>query len=81
RALHRFFRGLKTPYRFYEAENAEALQRAIADLGRLESGPLELHVLRPRRDLRAWPLALALTAIAALFCANLWTIRPWQHSR
>ncbi|HEY4038574.1 MAG TPA: vWA domain-containing protein [Burkholderiaceae bacterium] len=81
RALHRFFRSLKTPYRFYEAENAEALQRAIADLGRLESGPLELHVLRPGRDLRAWPLALALSAIAVLVFANLWTIRPWQDSR
>jgi mxaC protein len=78
RALNRFFRSLKTPYRLYEAENAEALQRAIADLGRLESGPLELHVLRPGRDLRAWPLALALTAVAALVFANLWTIRPWQ---
>jgi mxaC protein len=81
RALHRFFRSLKTPYRLYEAEDAEAFQRAITDLGRLESGPLELHVLQPGRDLRAWPLALALTAIAVLVFANLWTIRPWQDSR
>jgi len=78
RSLHRFFRSLKTPYRLYEAEDAEALQRAIADLGRLESAPLQLHVLQPGRDLRAWPLAFALAATAALVFANLWTIRPWQ---
>jgi mxaC protein len=78
RALHRFFRTLKTPYRLYEAEDAAALQRAIADLGRLESAPLQLRVLRPGSDLRSWPLALALTAISALVFAKLWTIRPWQ---
>jgi mxaC protein len=77
RALHRFFRSLKTPYRLYEAENAEALQRAIADLGRLESAPLQMHVLHPGRDLRAWPLALALAAVVVLAFASLWTIRPW----
>jgi mxaC protein len=78
RALHRFFRGLRTPYRAYEAEDADALQRAIADLGRTESAPLQLRVRRAGVDQRGWPLALALTAIAVLACANLWTIRPWQ---
>jgi mxaC protein len=81
RALHRFFRSLKTPYRLYQAEDAEALQRAITDLGRLESGPLELHVLHPGRDLRGWPLALALASTLVLAAASLWTIRPWQDSR
>jgi len=79
RALHRFFRSLKTPYRLYEAGDADALRRAIADLGRLERAPLELRVLQPGADLRGWPLAIALAAGAVLVCANLWTIRPWQH--
>lgn len=78
RALHRFFRGLKTPYRLYEAQDADALQRAIADLGRTESAPLQLRVLQSGADLRRWPLALALVALSVLACANLWTIRPWQ---
>jgi mxaC protein len=79
RALHRFFRSLKTPYHVYEAQDASALQRAIADLGRLETAPLHLHVLRAGADLRRWPLALALAATAVLAFANLWTIRPWQE--
>jgi len=78
RALHRFFRTLKTPYRVYEAQDANALQRAITDLGRLESAPLQLHVLLAGADLRRWPLAFALAATAVLAFASLWTIKPWQ---
>ena len=78
RSLHRFFRSLKTPYRVYEAQDADALQRAIADLGRLESAPLQLRVLRAGADFRGWPLALALLAAAARAVANLRTIAPWR---
>lgn len=78
RALHHFFRGLKSPYRLYEAEDADALQRAISELGRMESAPLQLRVRRAAADLRGWPLAVALAALVVLAGANLWTIRPWQ---
>jgi mxaC protein len=78
RALHRFFRSLKTPYRAYQAEDAEALQRAIDDVGRLERAPLQLAVLRPGTDLRSAPLALALVASLVLALAGAWTIRPWR---
>jgi mxaC protein len=78
RALDRFFRSLKTPYRVYEAQDADALQRAIADVGRLESAPLQLRELRAGADLRGWPLALALLAAAALALANLSTVDPWR---
>ena len=76
-ALHNFFRGLKTPYRVYEAEDPDALQRAIADLARLERAPLQLRVLQAGADLRRWPLAFALAAALALAAANLWTTGPW----
>ncbi len=79
RALHRFFRTLKTPYRAYEAQDADALQRAIGDLGRLERSPVRVRVLQAGVDFRAWPLALALGAALALALANLWTVRPWQR--
>jgi mxaC protein len=81
RALHRFFRTLKTPYRAYQAEDAEALQRAIEDVGRLERAPLQLAVLQPGVDLRAAPLAVALCAVAVLALAAAWTIRPWEATR
>lgn len=78
RALHKFFSSLKTPYRAYQAEDAEALQRAIEDVGRLERAPLQLAVLQPGVDLRRVPLAVALAAIAVLVAAAAWTVRPWQ---
>jgi mxaC protein len=78
RALHRFFRTLKTPYRVYEAEDADALQRAIADLGRLEGAPLQLRTLRASADQRGWPLAFALAATTVLVLFNLRTVRPWR---
>jgi len=78
RALHRFFRSLKTPYRAYQAQNAEALQRAIDDIGRLEKAPLLISVLRPGVDLRALPLGLALACALLLAAAGSASIRPWQ---
>jgi mxaC protein len=78
RSLHRFFRTLKTPYRAYQAEDSEALQRAINDVGRLERAPLQLAVLQPGTDLRAAPLWLALASALVLALAGAWTIRPWQ---
>jgi len=81
RALHRFFRTLKSPYRAYQAEDAEALQRAIDDVGRLERAPLQLSALRPGTDLRTAPLVLAASAALVLALANAWTIRPWERGR
>ncbi len=81
RALNHFFNSLKTPYRVYEAQDGEALQKAIADLGRLESAPLQLRVLQAGADLRRWPLALSAAAAALLALASLRTIHPWQQSR
>jgi len=78
RALHRFFSSLKTPYRAYEAQDADALHHAIGDLARLERSPVQLSVLQAGADLRSWPLALALVAALVLAIANLWTISPWQ---
>jgi len=80
RALHRFFRTLKTPYRVYEAEDTQALEQAFADLTRVERAPLELRVLQAGTDLRRWPLAAALAATLLLGAASLWTIRPWQSA-
>jgi mxaC protein len=79
RALNHFFRNLKTPYRLYEAQDADALQKAIETLGRLESAPLQLRVLQAGSDLRRWPLALALAAGALLALASARSIRPWRE--
>ena len=75
--LHRFFETLQVPYRAYEADNPEALQRAIADVNRLENLPITYHDLVPQRDLSPWCHALALVCVLLLLGANLVEIRRW----
>jgi mxaC protein len=73
--LHQFFKGLGTPYRAFEAEDPEALQKAIAEVGRLEQLPITWHETVPRHD-RA-PLAYAVAALALL----LWLGGRWMELR
>jgi mxaC protein len=68
-ALDRFFRGMGTPYSVYEAENPAAVDRAIADIARLASQPMEVQAVSPRREARTpWIVAAALaTALVLAF--------------
>jgi len=75
--LHRFFSSLETPYRAYEAGDSQALQRAIADVNRLEKLPIAYQDLVPRRDLAPWAHGLALAAVLLLLGARLVEIRQW----
>jgi mxaC protein len=75
--LHRFFRSLETPYRAYEAGDSQALQRAIADVNRMEKLPITHQELVPRRELAPWGHALALGAVLLLLGARLVEIRRW----
>jgi mxaC protein len=75
--LHRFFESLQVPYRAYEADNPEALQKAIADVNRLENLPIAYTETLPRRDLSAHAYAAALVAVLLLLAANLAEIRRW----
>ncbi|GAB4266361.1 MAG: VWA domain-containing protein [Methylomicrobium sp.] len=51
RYLHLFFQSLNVPYQAYEAENPDAVQKAIADIDRLENRPLHYHERLPKHDL------------------------------
>jgi len=75
--LHRFFESLEVPYRAYEADNAEDLQRAIADVNRLENLPISYVDTLPRLDLSGYADAAALAAVLLLLAANLVEIRRW----
>ncbi|HSI60252.1 MAG TPA: vWA domain-containing protein [Ideonella sp.] len=75
--LHRFFESMGTPYRAYEAENPEALQKAIADVDRLENLPITYLDTVPRRDLSALGYSAALACVLLLFGASLAEIRRW----
>ncbi|MEF7613025.1 vWA domain-containing protein [Aquincola sp. MAHUQ-54] len=75
--LHRFFESLGTPYRAYEADNPEAMQKAIEDVNRLENLPIVYEDVVPRRSLAPWALAAALAAVLLLLAADLAEIRRW----
>lgn len=74
--LDRFLGSLGVPYRAYEADDPQDLQRAIADIDRLEKLPISWTETLPRQDLSAWPFALALLAVLGLLAARHWEIRP-----
>ncbi len=75
--LHRFFQSLAIPYRAYEADNSEALQKAIDDVNRLENLPITYADTIPRRDLSGASYGVALAAVLMLLAANLMQIRRW----
>lgn len=70
RALHRFFESLDVPYRVYEAEDPEALERAIADVSKLQNLPLHYQDTIPRIELTHWCYLAA-----ALLLLPLWFLR------
>ncbi len=75
--LHHFFESLDTPYRAYEASDTQALQRAIADVNRLEKLPITYADLVPRRELAPYAQGLALAAVLLLLGARFGEIRRW----
>jgi len=76
--LHQFFQGMGTPYRVYEAESPESLQRAMADVSRLESMPITYADTIPRRDLSPWCYGVALACVLLLLMAKLLELRSWR---
>lgn len=76
RHLHLFFERLGIPYRAYEAETAEGMRRAMADIGRLENLPMRYTETRPRRDLRGPCFLLAAAALALLAFAKWMEFPP-----
>ena len=74
--LDRFFQGLQVPYRAYEADDPDSLQRAIADLDRLENLPITYLDTVPRRDLSGWAFGVALASVLMLLLARRLEIRP-----
>ena len=76
--LHQFFKGMGTPYRVYEAESPEALQRAMADVARLESMPITYLDTIPKRDLSPLCYGAALACVLLLLAAKTMELRSWR---
>ena len=77
RALHEFFSGMGDAYRAYTAESPEDLERAIADVSRLQNLPVRYRETIGRRDLSGLCLAVALGGLGILVAAKLLERSTW----
>lgn len=75
--LHRYFQALGTPYRAYEADNPDALRRAIEDVSRLQSLPIHYREQVPAEDLTRGCYGAAGLAVALLLALHLLRLRRW----
>jgi mxaC protein len=78
RALHKFFASMDTPYRAYDTENPQALERAIADVNRLQNLPIHYTELVPRRDLSGICYGIALVLLLLMIAAKMLEITQWR---
>ena len=78
RALHRFFTNMETPYRAYDTENPQALERAVADVNRLQNLPIHYRELVPRRDLSGLCYGIALALLLLMVAAKLLEVKRWR---
>lgn len=76
--LDAFFRDLGSPYRLYEADNPQALARAIEDVSKLQNLPLRYLEAQPRSDLSPWLDGLALVCVLLLLAARTLERPTWQ---
>ena len=77
RALHRFFSQMGSAYHAYTAESPEDLERAIADVNRLQNLPVRYRETVGRRDLSAMCLAVAFASLSLLVGAKLMERSSW----
>ena len=77
RALHAFFSQMGSAYQAYTAESPEDLERAIADVNRLQNLPVRYSETIGRRDLSAICLTVAFAALSLLVAAKLLERSSW----
>jgi mxaC protein len=76
--LNEFFDSLEVPYRAFEAENPNAMEKAIAEVERLETLPLPYREKLPRKDLSDRFFATALGLMLLLLGARALEVKTWH---
>jgi mxaC protein len=76
--LNEFFESLEVPYRAFEAENPNAMGKAIAEVERLETLPLPYREKLPRKDLSDRFFATALGLMMLLLGARALEVKTWH---
>ena len=77
-ALHNFFQTLRTPYRAYQAEVPEDLEKAVADVGRQQNFPLDFLEEVPRQDYSRRFVAAAAICCLLLLLGRSLALRSWE---
>lgn len=75
--LNQYFESLEVPYRAFEAENPNAMEKAIAEVERLENLPLPYREKLPREDLSGRFFGAALALLALLIGARAVEVKTW----
>jgi mxaC protein len=76
--LHRYFQGLATPYRLYQAEDAGAMAAAMAEINKQHNAAVTFEERLPRQDCSAFCFAAALLASALLLALRVVQVRSWS---
>lgn len=76
--LHRFFLSLHTPYRLFQAGDADAMAAAMAEINRQQHFPVSYVEQLPRQDASRLLYAIALAAAALLVLARYIQVRGWR---
>ncbi len=76
--LNEYFESLEIPYRAFEAENPNAMEKAIAEVERLENLPLPYREKLPREDWSGGFFGAALGLLALLMAARTLEVKTWN---
>lgn len=76
--LNEFFESLDVPYLAFEAENPNAMEKAIAEVERLENFPLPYQEKLPREDLSNIFFATSLVLLVVLMAAKAVEVKTWN---
>jgi mxaC protein len=77
--LNEYFKSLGVGYRAFEAENPNAMEKAIEEVERLENGPLIYREKLPRKDLSNYFYGLAVVCLGLLMAAKRLEVKRWNH--
>jgi len=75
--LHRYFLSLKTPYRLFQAGNAQAMKDAMAEIDRQQNALTSFVERLPRQDFSPYCFAVALAGCVLLLALRLFQVRVW----
>ncbi|MGR8918792.1 MAG: vWA domain-containing protein [Gammaproteobacteria bacterium] len=76
--VHKFFVQSGLPYRAFSADDPEALQDAIREVGQLQDLPMHYSDVVPRKDLSPYCYGVALALLSVLIIARVSEVSRWQ---